>query len=204
MSFPRYRDYKDSGVEWLGEVPEHWSLRRIRHIAAISGGGTPSREKPEYWQGDIPWVSPKDMKTEAICDAEEHITQLGLENSTTALYPAGTLLMVIRSGILQHTLPVSISEVPCAINQDLKAFQFFPDYCVPEFFLRWAQGLNDHLLLAWANEGATVESMNQTLLQSSIIPLPPLPEQHAITSFLDRETSKIDALVAEQRRLIEL
>jgi type I restriction enzyme S subunit len=204
MSFPRYPKYKDSGVEWLGEVPEHWRLRRLKEIAHVSGGGTPSREVPEYWRGDIPWVSPKDMKAEEINGAEESITALGLSESTSSLHPPGRVLIVIRSGILQRVIPVAINAVAVSINQDLKALAFTLDACVPSFFLRWVQGLNDSLLLAWAQQGATVESINQSLFLNTTIPLPSLPEQTRIAAFLDRETAKIDALIAEQQRLIEL
>lgn len=204
MSFPKHLDTKDSGVDWLGEVPMHWHLHKLKHVAEIVGGGTPSREKLDYWNGDIPWVSPKDMKSEMISSAEECITELGLKSSTTSLQEAGRVLMVIRSGILQHTLPVAINALPVALNQDMKSFSFDESKCLPEFFLRWVQGLNDDLLLAWANEGATVESINQSLLQNTILPLPDVDEQKAISSFLDVETSKIDGLVSEQRRLIEL
>lgn len=151
MSFPKYPKYKDSGVEWLGDVPDHWALKKIKYVATITGGGTPSREKLEYWNGNIPWVSPKDMKAEIIVGAEESITESGLQNSSSTLQPAGRILMVIRSGILQHTIPVGINEVPVALNQDMKAFCFHEDTCVSRFFLRWVQGLNDILLLEWAN-----------------------------------------------------
>lgn len=81
MSLPRYPKYKDSGVEWLGEVPEHWMLPKLKGIASFSGGGTPSRENLAYWNGNIPWVSPKDMKAERIVGAEESITEAGLKSS---------------------------------------------------------------------------------------------------------------------------
>ncbi|MBM4012117.1 MAG: restriction endonuclease subunit S [Planctomycetes bacterium] len=204
MSFKPYPKYKESGVEWLGRVPEHWELQRLKDIAAISGGGTPSREVPEYWNGDIPWVSPKDMKTEEIDRAEESITELGLSQSTSTLHPPGRVLMVIRSGILQRVVPVAITKAPVAINQDLKAIAFDVSRCLPSFFLRWVQGWNDVLLLAWAQQGATVESINQSLMRNSVLPLPSVEEQFTISAFLDRETAKIDALIAEQQRLIEL
>ena len=73
-----YPVYKDSGVEWLGRVPEHWQLRRLKQMARFYGGGTPSRDNPEFWNGDIPWVSPKDMKSEVISGAAECITAEGL------------------------------------------------------------------------------------------------------------------------------
>ncbi|MBF0612623.1 MAG: restriction endonuclease subunit S [Magnetococcales bacterium] len=204
MNFPRYAEYKDSGVEWLGEVPGHWGVKNLKHIALFSGGGTPSRDNMTYWNGDIPWVSPKDMKAEKIYGTEECITTEGLTNSTSNLIAPGTVLMVVRSGILKHTIPVAINGVEVALNQDMKALTFHPNLCHSQFFLRWVQGLNNELLLVWAKQGATVESIEQEYLANTAIGLPPLPEQQAIAAFLDRETGKIDALVAEQEKLIAL
>jgi type I restriction enzyme S subunit len=204
LSLSRYSRYKDSNVEWLGQVPEHWSLPKLRAIATFSGGGTPSRENMAFWNGDIPWVSPKDMKAEKINGAEESITEEGLKSSASSLLPAGRVLMVVRSGILKHTIPVAVNTVPVSLNQDMKALTFDPNRCLPSFFLRWVQGHNDQLLLAWAKQGATVESIEHTYLADQIVPMPDVDEQRDIVAFLDRETAKIDALVAEQRRLIEL
>lgn len=204
MSLPRYKEYKESGSDWVGAVPRHWELVKLKHIAQFAGGGTPSRDNPSYWEGEFPWVSPKDMKSEIIDKTEEYITRLGLENSTAALIAPGAILMVVRSGILRHTIPVAINLVPLALNQDLKAIIFESTGCESRFFLRWVQGLNDSLLLEWGKQGATVESIEHEYLAQTEIPLPPLPEQRAIAAFLDRETAKIDALVAEQERLIAL
>jgi type I restriction enzyme S subunit len=204
MSLPRYGEYKDSGVEWLGEVPTHWVLLKVKAFTQFCGGGTPSRDNPAFWNGDIPWVSPKDMKFERIKGAEEYITDEGLSNSSSSLVDPGRLLMVVRSGILKHTIPVAINDVPVALNQDMKALRFKEELANSEFFLRWVQGLNDVLLLAWAKQGATVESIEHNYLAETLVPLPPLSEQSAIAVFLDRETGKIDALIAEQEKLLTL
>ncbi len=203
MSVAAYESYRDSSIEWLGAVPSHWRLSKLRYLATFSGGGTPSRDNPKFWGGTLPWVSPKDMKAAVISGAQESITELGLSESSTSLVPPGALLMVVRSGILQHTIPVAQNIVPVALNQDIKALRFGPE-CQPAFFLRWVQGLNKALLLAWAKQGATVESIEHAYLAETVIPLPPVEEQTAITAFLDRETGKIDSLVEAQRRLIEL
>ncbi len=86
------------------------------------GGGTPSKSKPEFYIGDIPWVTPKDMKTKFIRNSIDHINKLAIENSSAKLIPVDSILMVIRSGILKHTLPVAINKVSVTINQDMKAF----------------------------------------------------------------------------------
>ncbi len=204
MSLPRYPEYKNSGAQWIGKVPAHWPVLKIKTFTEFSGGGTPSRDKLAYWNGDIPWVSPKDMKSERITGAEECITSEGLLNSSSSMVDAGRLLMVVRSGILKHTIPVAINDVPVALNQDMKALRFSEQLATSGFFLRWVQELNDALLLAWAKQGATVESIEHSYLAETPVPLPPLDEQHAIATFLDRETAKIHALIAEQEKLLAL
>lgn len=204
MSFPAYMAYKDSGVEWLGDVPAHWTLHKLKHIARFSGGGTPSRDNLIYWNGNIPWISPKDMKVELIISAEESITAEGLQNSTTSLVPPGAILIVVRSGILKHTIPAAINKVEVALNQDMKALRFDPKLAIVKFFLRWIQGFNDQLLHAWLKQGATVESIEQDYLSDTTIPLPDFSEQRKIVNFLDHETARIDTLIEEQQRLIEL
>jgi len=118
--------------------------------------------------------------------------------------PTGRVLVVVRSGILKHTIPVAINEVPVALNQDMKALSFANGSCSNAFFLRWVQGLNDLLLLVWAKQGATVERIEHTYLAETAIPLPPIPEQETIVAFLDRETAKLDILTAEANRAITL
>jgi len=203
-SLPRYAEYKDSGVKWLGKVPAHWESLKVKAFTQFCGGGTPSRDNLAFWNGDIPWVSPKDMKFERIKGAEEYITDEGLSSSSSSLVDSGRLLMVVRSGILKHTIPVAINDVPVALNQDMKALRFKEQLATSEFFLRWVQGLNDALLLAWAKQGATVESIEHNYLAETLVPLPPLSEQSVIATFLDRETGKIDALIAEQEKLLTL
>ena len=199
-----YPAYKDSGVEWIGQVPEEWEATKLKHVAAFSGGGTPSKENPDYWNGCIPWVSPKDMKHEVITDSIDHITTKGLENSATKLIDSGAVLLVARSGILRHTIPVGINNVPVSLNQDMKALSLDETRVRPRFILRWVQGLNRSLLGIWAKEGATVESLEHEYVANTRLPLPDLKEQDAILATLDRETARIDALVEKKTRFIEL
>jgi len=98
---------------------------------------------------------------------------------------------------------LAINTIEVALNQDMKALAFSSPV-TSRFFLRWIQGLNDELLLAWAKQGATVESIEHAYLSETVVPLPSETEQAAIAAFLDHETAKIDALVAEQEKLIAL
>ena len=113
-------------VEMFGDPitnPKHWSLQSLSSICKdIYGGGTPSKSHPEYFAGNIPWVSPKDMKSDVILDSVDHITEEAVQNSSTKMVPKNAVLMVIRSGILKHTLPVAIAAVELTVNQDMKVF----------------------------------------------------------------------------------
>lgn len=195
---------KDSGVEWLGQIPENWTLPKLKSIATFSGGGTPSRDKLEYWNGDIPWVSPKDMKTEKIENSEEKITQLGLYECSSKLHEIDSVLLVVRSGILKHTIPVAINTVNVSVNQDLKALYFDNSKCLNEYFLRWVQGNNNALLLEWAKQGATVESIEHNYLANTLLPLPPINEQRKIIDYLNKLLFEFNQLISESAQAITL
>ena len=100
-----------------------WEVKKLHEVCSnIFGGGTPSKSNPKFYIGNIPWITPKDMKSEFIGDSIDHINQLAVENSSTKLIPINSVLMVIRSGILKHTLPVAINTKVVTINQDMKAY----------------------------------------------------------------------------------
>ena len=193
---------KDSGVEWLGEIPEHWEVRRLKFVGAFYSGGTPSKENLDYWSGDIPWVSPKDMKYEAIHDTEDHITTKAIEDSSTRLVQPGAVLIVVRSGILKHTIPVGINIIPVTINQDMKAIVLKP-ILRPEYLASVIRGYQNTLLVEWRKEGTTVESIEFDLLANTSCPIPPVAEQQAIISYLEHETARIDALITKIGDAIE-
>ncbi len=126
---------------------KRWEVKRLNEVCLnIYGGGTPSKSNPEFYVGNIPWVTPKDMKSDMINDSIDHINELAIEKSSTRIIPKNSVLMVIRSGILKHTLPVAINTEAVAINQDMKAF--IPNYrYTNEYFLRYfLAGSADFLL----------------------------------------------------------
>ncbi|MGV8149980.1 MAG: restriction endonuclease subunit S [Alkaliphilus sp.] len=114
--------------------PMGWEVDYVKNVCEkIVGGGTPSKSKPEYYIGNIPWVTPKDMKTRNIIDSKDHINELAIKNSSTNLITEGSILMVIRSGILKRYLPVAFNKVKVTINQDMKAF-FLDEKLVNNYF----------------------------------------------------------------------
>jgi type I restriction enzyme S subunit len=202
-SFRPYSEYEGSGVDWLGELPAGWKTRRLKHLVRVQGGGTPSKENPDYWLGDIPWVSPKDMKGQVVSDTIDHITPEAVAQSATRLVENGSVLVVVRSGILNHSIPVAVSAREVALNQDLKAL-ISRGELLPPYLAYFIIGMQSPLLAEWRKEGATVESLQLDLIADTRVPVPLLEEQRAIADFLDRETGKIDALVEKKERLVEL
>ena len=198
-----YPKYMDSGVELLGKIPIAWNLTKLKRFVQFSGGGTPSKDNLEYWQGDIPWVSPKDMKSRIISDTIDKITEEAVAESATRVIGPGAVLIVVRSGILNHSIPVALSGTEVALNQDLKAL-IVDKSAVPEYLAYFIAGMQSMLLFAWRREGATVESLELELIANTVIPLPAIEQQRIIVGFLDRETAKIDALIEKKERLIEL
>jgi type I restriction enzyme S subunit len=180
---------KDSGVEWLGEVPEHWKLVPLKYLCSFSGGGTPTKDNLTYWtNGNIPWVSPKDMKTFWVKETQDYITEKAVKESSTNMVEPNSLLMVVRSGILQRTIPIAINIVPVTMNQDMKALKFGKRILV-EYVANLIHGNTQQLLLEWSKEGATVESIEHEYLANSVIPVPSIEEQDLIVKLIAKKMS---------------
>ena len=201
--FGRYPAYRDSGVRWLGEIPARWKSRPLKHLVVFKSGGTPDKNDVRYWLGDIPWVSPKDMRSRVITDTIDHITPEAVRSSSTRLVDQGAVLIVVRSGILRHEIPVAIAGREVALNQDLKALVSLGDIS-PRYLGYFIEGMKESLLVEWRKEGTTVESIETETMAATHIALPSRPEQQAIVRSLDRETASIDKLVAKQHELINL
>ncbi len=175
----------------------------MKFLVRLVGGGTPQKDNVAYWGGNIPWVSPKDMKSPSISETEDFLTDAGMRASAASLVPEGCVLVVVRSGILQHTLPVAINRLPVTLNQDMKAL--IPGKDLDARFLRYCLlGGGEALLTNLRKQGATVESVHAEYLANMLIAYPDMFLQLAISGFLDRETAKADVLVAKYERLIEL
>lgn len=193
---------KDSGIEWIDEIPKHWGINKTRYLANLCSGATPSKDVYSYWEGNIPWVSSQEVKTDIITDTSLHISEEAIHSCSTKLMPAGTLVMVVRSGILQHTIPVALLGVPATINQDIKAFVFKAEM-IPAYYKYYIQGENDALLNVLIKDKTTVESIDNNLLLSLRVMVPPIQEQKDIVSYLDERCSKINSIIADKQAQLD-
>ncbi len=201
MSFPKYPKYKASGVEWLGEVPEHWDVWKLTHaFEKIGSGTTPKTDNREYYDdGEHPWVNTGDLNDSKLNGCENKITSHALSDHTTLrVYPAGSVVIAMygatigKLAILQF--PACVNQACCVFSGKLKI-----EY---KFLFFWLLGYRLQIIsLAY---GGGQPNINQDILRGLQVACPNLSEQNAIVAFLDRETAKIDELVNAQARLIEL
>ena len=200
MSFQRYERYKESGVEWLGEVPEGWEVLPLKRSFNIVGGSTPKSDQEAYWDGEIVWVTPSDLsklQSLYISDSQRKITDNGLASCGASLVPVNSIILSTRAPIGS----LAITDTEMCTNQGCKSL--VPNNAADAKFYGYLLS-NSSTELNIRGKGTTFLELSGDELGAFKVPFPPLPEQLTIAAFLDCETGKIDALVAEQERLIAL
>ena len=163
----------------------NYTSKRLNKLVSFVTGGTPFKAKSEYWNGNIYWVSAKDFKSFYIDSSEDTITELGLKNSSSKLIPQNSLLMVVRSGILLHTLPIAINKCPVAINQDIKAFFIKDGQLNTQYLGYFFDVFNKYILSKIVKHSTTVQSVNTDELEKLEIPIPSLEIQQEIVALMD-------------------
>ncbi len=195
---------KSRFIEMFGDPlsnVKNWSIMTLSQVCHnIYGGGTPSKRHPEYFTGTIPWVSPKDMKTNIINDSIDHITNEAIINSTTNIIPIKSILMVIRSGILKHTLPVAINNIPVTINQDMKAFVPNNIIIKSEFLMHYFKSIEFDILSGV--RGVTADNIDFKEFQKRKIIVPPLQLQEQFASFV-QQVDKVKSSVKQSLAALE-
>lgn len=200
IKYKRYERYKDSGVEWIGEIPEHWNNKKISWIFNIIGSGTtPSTSNLEYYDGDVPWVNTGDLNDGYLYETSKMITDLALKDySTLKFYPIDTLLIAMYGATIGK---LSITKIIATTNQACCALAQ-PKNVNIKFIFYWFLANRNHII-AMAYGGGQ-PNISQNLIKSLRINLPEKHEQNAIVNFLDQKTAVIDDLIADKEKLIEL
>lgn len=169
-------------------VPKSWRWARLSSLGTLKGGGTPSKSRDDFWNGPIPWISPKDMKVDYIERSELGITDAAVSNSAVNLIDVGSLLFVVRGMILAHSFPVSITRVVLTINQDMKALTLrHPE--MSEYLLRALKGLKGEMLDNVKRSSHGTCRLEGEAYRDFMIPIPPAKEQ-------DRIVAKVNKLMA--------
>lgn len=196
MSFPRYEVTRHATMRGLGEVPNHWREVQLRHVLEFTTGWTPPTGNDADYDGDNLWANISDLGPKLLTDTAKRISDEAVSAAGLGLSEAGSLLFSFKLSIGQ----VSFVGADMYTNEAIATFRQSSSMCLPFCFY----ALPIFLPLNAAENIYGAKLLNQRLIQSAPLLAPPIDEQHAIATFLDRETAKIDTLIAEQERLIAL
>ena len=191
-----YPAYKDSGVEWLSRMPTHWRVTKLRQCVAILGGMTPSMNVRRFWGGEIPWVTPKDMKAAVVASSKMGVTGEAVAETSLRLIDAPAVLMVVRGMILARKVPIARTVEPVTINQDMKALVCGPEISA-DYLAAYLACAHNGLFPLIDEAGHGTRRLPTERWRELATAVPPVPEQSAITRYVDRVTA--DTAAAKDR-----
>lgn len=171
----------------MSDLPEGWEGTQLGVLVkSIVGGGTPSKANPAYFQGDIPFMTVKDLHARFVADTQDHISEAALEDSASTLVPADTLIVATRMSLGKITRPL----VPTAINQDLKAL-FLHDG-IDKTYVEYLWRANESRIQGMGT-GTTVKGIRLEDIRGLDVPLAPSAEQTRIANHLDTLLTRIQS-----------
>lgn len=169
------------------DLPNGWVWCRLGDVILQNiGGGTPSKQNPDFWNGEIPWASVKDLNCDRLTRTIDTITATGLENSSSNLIPAGSIILCTRMGLGK----IAVNEIDVAINQDLRAVFLPKDHVNMDYFIYFYKAQEI------VGSGMTVKGISLDELHSLLFPLPPFAEQQRIIAKVDELMALCDELRA--------
>lgn len=193
---------KDSGIEGLGQVPQHWDVRKMKSVAEMESGHTPDKKVPAYWDGgQIPWVSLNDTgylkDHDLITDTAFQITDAGIANSSAHLLPAQAVVFSRDATIGR----CAITTRPMAVSQHFIAWLCGPSL-LPEFLLLRLRSMTQEL--DRLTTGATIKTIGMPEVRTLMTPVPPLKEQEAIVGHCKLQCAALDGFIVEAERAVAL
>jgi len=194
-----YPKYKGSGVEWLGNVPEHWEMRKLRALFTKTGSGTtPSGE--EFYGGDIPWVVTGDLNDSVLSSTTRTVSAQALETlSALRLYPKYSLIIAMYGATIGRT---AILDMEACTNQACCVLAEPHEGMLVRFIQSVIISAKEYIVRQ--GYGGGQPNINSEIVHNLRIPAPPSEEQTAIVKFLDKQTEKIDTTIAADQRVIDL
>lgn len=198
--YQKYTEYKESGVEWLGEIPSHWEMWKLAHAySEIGSGTTPSTTNEENFEGDIPWVTTGELRENTIFDTKKKVSKKTLElYPTLKKYPVGSVAIAMYGATIGR---LGIFGVEATTNQAC-CVMTISKVLNNDYLFYWLQAFKDEIVQL--SSGGGQPNINQEKVASLRISAPNVKDQTQIANFLDHETTKIDHLIEKQQQLIEL
>lgn len=189
---------KDSGIDWLGEIPEHWEIVKLAWLASVQTGTTPSTSIEKYWINTTKnWFTPGDFDGFEVKDSKRKVSAAAYNEIACRVFPPYTIYLV---GIGATLGKVAYCKTEASANQQINAITFKEDI-YPIYGLYYLSSINQ--VIKAVSNSATLPILNQEQTKDLQFLVPPLSEQKEIADFLDAKTSKIDALIDELNKQIE-
>lgn len=176
----------------------------LKHLVQVQGGMTPSKEKASYWGGSIPWVSPKDVKADILHGSIDRITPAALEETSCALVPQGSVVIVVRGMILARTVPVAILGVDAALNQDMKALIPRKALLDAVYLRDWLRASESEIARLIETAGHGTKTLRTDLLMNVRVPVPSLALQTKLSEVAASESAAMEQAVRRIRDEINL
>ncbi len=203
MEYNKSEDLVESGVDWIGQIPSHWNTVKIRFVARLESGHTPSRSEEEYWEDcNIPWVTTSDIKNFRdshklyLNNTENEISELGLANSGARLLPEGTVF-------LSRTASVGFAGI---MGQEMATSQDFANWVcgddvLPEYLVYVFRSMEQEF--SRLMQGSTHQTIYMPDIRSLEMPLPPVPEQERIVGYLNKHLSETEIILDDKKTLVD-
>ncbi len=198
--YNKYPDYKNSDVKFMDLIPTHWETWKVTHgFQTIGSGTTPKSDNPDFYDGDIPWITTSELREKVVTDTSQKLTKLALENvSSLKIYKPGAVAIAMygatigRLGILG--IESTVNQACCVYDDPIK---FYPKFL---FYWLW---MSRNTLISFSSGGGQ-PNLSQDDLKQLRIPIPKIEEQTQIANFLDQKTSQIDKLIEQKEKLLNL
>lgn len=189
---------KDSGFIYYGQIPAQWKLVATKYLYRIESGATPKSENPDYFDGDIPWITPADYKTDDVfvSGGRRSLTEQGLNSCSTTLIPKGSIIFSKRAPIGSVAIN---SETLCTNQGCLSCIPRTNDLSKYFYYVMSVMAEQYNLL----GSGTTFKEISANNFANFILPQPPIQEQQLIVSFLDEKCSKIQKLISIKTQKID-
>lgn len=191
---------KDSGIEWIGMIPEHWDVPEIKYLVRIASGGTPDRNHPEYWNGNIPWIKTGELQNDIITNAEEYITEEGLNNSSAQVFNINTILVAMYGQGKTRGM-TALLKTPASTNQACAGLTITNSNVQIEYLWQCLIGAYDAIRSEAAGSGQP--NLSATLIGNFHIALPPIEEQGLIVEYIKDRTVEIKSTIHKAEKLLE-
>lgn len=189
---------KDSGIEWIGEIPEHWKVPKIKYLATIASGGTPDRSHPEYWNGSINWAKTGELQNRELYETEEKITELALENSSAKVFSANTILVAMYGQTRGMT---ALLKVPSATNQACAGIMVYSKGITVSYLWLFLIGAYD-AIREKAN-GSGQPNLSGALIADFNVTVPPIEEQMNICQTVAMRLPHIDRIIEQKETIVD-